>query len=127
MTGWQGLLPVAAGGALGACLRYGVALVLPVNAASGRFPWATLIVNLLGCALAGALYAWLERAPEAREFWRLLLLVGVLGGFTTFSAFGLETFQLLRQGFFVLAMTYVLVSVAGGLLVLMFAHRLSAM
>ena len=125
MTGWQGLLPVAAGGALGACLRYGVALVLPVNAASGRFPWATLIVNLLGCALAGAVYAWLERAPETREFWRLLLMVGVLGGFTTFSAFGLETFHLLRQGFFGLAMTYVLVSVAGGLLVLMFAHRLS--
>ncbi|MBK8286494.1 MAG: fluoride efflux transporter CrcB [Ahniella sp.] len=125
MTGWQGLLPVAAGGALGASLRYGVAMWLPVQTAAGRFPWATLIVNLLGCALAGALYAWLQRAPETREFWRLLLMVGVLGGFTTFSAFGLETFHLLRQGAFGLASAYVLASVAGSLLVLVLAYRLS--
>ena len=124
MSGWQGLLPVAAGGALGASLRYGVALCLPIQANAGRFPWATLLVNLLGCALAGALYAWLERSPDTREFWRLLLMVGVLGGFTTFSAFGLETFQLLRQGAFGVALAYVLISVTGGLLVLMVAHRI---
>lgn len=91
-------LLVAAGGAIGACLRYSVSLLWPMQAVVGRFPWATFAVNVLGCALAGLIYAWLQRAPEQREAWRLLLMVGVMGGFTTFSAFGLETFQLIRQG-----------------------------
>lgn len=114
MSQLAGFLPVAAGGAIGACLRYGVGLLLPVQAAAGRFPWATCLVNLLGCALAGAFLAWWMRAPESREFWRLLLMVGVLGGFTTFSAFGVETWQLLRAGATGVAIAYVLVSVLGG-------------
>ncbi|HUS24155.1 MAG TPA: fluoride efflux transporter CrcB [Candidatus Binatia bacterium] len=90
MIAW---LAVAAGGATGSMTRYGVGLLL---ARVTGFPWATLAVNVTGAFAAGLLYAvWLSRAaPE----WRALLLVGFLGGFTTFSAFSLETLLLLQQG-----------------------------
>ena len=80
---WAGL-----GGCLGAMGRYSVSLLL---SAQGGFPWATLWVNLLGCLLAGVILAVMTPEPTpARLFW----LTGVLGGFTTFSAFSLETLQL---------------------------------
>lgn len=123
MNAWTGFLPVAAGGAIGACLRYGIGLMLPVQAAAGRFPWATCLVNIAGCALAGIFLAWWLKAPESREFWRLLVMVGVLGGFTTFSAFGVETWQLLRAGAPGVAVAYVLVSVFGGILAVVVAAR----
>lgn len=126
MSVWPAFVPVAFGGALGACLRHGVSLLLPMQAAGGRFPWATLCVNLVGCALAGVIYGWLHRLPGTSESWRLFLMVGVLGGFTTFSAFGLDTWHLLRQGLHGHAMTYVLVSVVGGVLVLAATVRFSA-
>lgn len=117
---------VALGGAIGASLRYAVSLLLPMQASAGRFPWATFTVNVLGCALAGLIYAWLQRAPEQREVWRLLLIVGVMGGFTTFSAFGLETWHLIRQGAVGLALINVLASCTLGVLSLALAHRLAA-
>jgi len=81
---WQGALLVAAGGAVGSVLRYGVA-----HALNGAWPWGTLAVNALGCAAIGALAA-AGIAGEAR----LLLMTGLLGGFTTFSAFSLDTVAL---------------------------------
>ncbi len=73
--------------------RYSVGLAL----ARSPFPYATLIVNAVGCLLIGmALPAW-HRAPVLPEPWRLVLIVGFLGGFTTFSAFGHETAVLLDQ------------------------------
>ena len=72
-------LAVAAGGAIGSCARYGVSLLLP-------YPWATLLVNVLGSAAIGAL-----AGQGVSGTARLFLVTGVLGGFTTFSAFSLET------------------------------------
>lgn len=100
----NGVWPVMIGGALGAGARYGVGLAL----ARPGFPWATLAVNLLGGLLMGLLAA---RAPT--EGWRLFLGVGLLGGFTTFSAFSLDTLKLLQSGQTALALTYVLASVVG--------------
>ncbi len=83
--------------------------------AQGGFPWGTLLVNLLGCLLVGLLAGWLEGRDVLREEVRLALVVGVLGGFTTFSSFALEALQLLSHRGAGLAAAYVLASVAGGM------------
>jgi len=91
------LFAVAAGGALGALLRYGVSI--GVHGLFGRgFPYGTLTVNVSGSLLMGLLYVLLlERSALAPE-WRLALLVGVLGAFTTFSSFAIETLVLVEEG-----------------------------
>jgi CrcB protein len=95
------LLLVALGGAVGAVLRYLVARTLGATA----FPWATLCVNVVGCFGIGLGLAWLERAsaagsigPERAAELRLFVVVGLLGGLTTFSALGQETVALARSG-----------------------------
>lgn len=91
------LAAVAFGGALGSVLRYLIASGLQTW--SGRhFPIGTLMVNVSGCLAIGLLYVWLvERSPVAAE-WRAFWLVGVLGGFTTFSSFTLESWYLFSHG-----------------------------
>lgn len=90
------LICVGAGGAIGALLRFGMAGWVN-RLAAGPFPWGTLSVNAVGSLLIGFLAGWFESAAVPQEA-RLFLTVGVLGGFTTFSAFSLENFQLLRSG-----------------------------
>lgn len=90
------ILLVIAGGGLGAAARYGVRLALPLDAAA--FPYATLIVNAGGSFLAGLVTGLLAGGVTLSEEARLFLLVGVLGGFTTFSAFSLETVEHLMNG-----------------------------
>lgn len=101
-------LLVGLGGALGAMARFGVGrLVGPSN-----FPWATLAVNIAGGLLMGLLAGWLT-GRGGSEGTRLFLGVGVLGGFTTFSAFSLEVMLLAERGATALAGAYVLASVLG--------------
>jgi CrcB protein len=88
------ILVVAAGGALGSVARYGVGFVVARLFGLG-FPWGTLTVNIIGGLAMGVLAA---RVSPEHEQLRLLLGVGVLGGFTTFSAFSLETVRLMEQG-----------------------------
>jgi fluoride exporter len=97
MIPWQHIAAVAAGGAGGALLRFGVNEWFRLRAWSA-LPWATLTVNTVGCLLAGMLLVWLELRGPQSLFWRNLLLVGFLGGLTTFSAFGVELLQFLRAG-----------------------------
>jgi CrcB protein len=95
-------LLVAVGGALGAMARFAVGATVQ-RAAPPPFPFGTFVINLAGCLVFGLLAGWSElRTPLSAEA-RALLLVGVLGGFTTFSSFGYETFLLLRQGHGLLA------------------------
>lgn len=110
-------LAVAAGGALGAWLRYQtgrlyLAAIGPV--AASAFPWATLTVNVLGSAAMGLLAGWLARHGSEGEQWRLLLGVGVLGGYTTFSSFALEFALFVERGQLGLAATYVAASLIAG-------------
>jgi len=114
MNSWAQLLAVAAGGAGGAVLRYLVNELFRARAMTG-LPWATLSVNVIGCLLAGALLVWLESRGPGSLLWRNLLMVGFLGGLTTFSAFGVELLQFLRLGRVDLALLMIGLNVGLGL------------
>lgn len=112
---------VAGGGALGAWLRYMTtrAFAITMGPSAAAFPWATLTVNVLGSAAMGLLVGWLARQDGgamagASEPWRLLLGVGVLGGFTTFSSFALEFAVFVERDQLGLAALYVALSLAAG-------------
>lgn len=107
----QSFLLVGLGGALGAMSRHGIAVLLG-RWWSGGFPLATLLVNILGSVLMGILMGVLGRLlPPHQEELRLFLAVGVLGGFTTFSSFSLDTVVLIQRGAWIEAATYVFLSV----------------
>ncbi len=103
-------LSVAAGGAVGAWLRFVAGRLIGAN----PFPYATLTVNVLGSLAMGLLAGWLARHGEGGEQWRLLLGVGVLGGFTTFSAFSLELALMIERGAMAQAAAYIALSLLGG-------------
>jgi CrcB protein len=111
------LFLVMLGGAIGAGFRYHLGRIALQNLGPG-FPWGTLTVNLVGGLLMGVLAGNLARIPDGGEPLRLLLGVGVLGGFTTFSAFSLEMWQMIERGQLALALGYVLASVIGSVLML---------
>ncbi len=109
---------VFAGGGAGAVLRYqaGRALTGWLGPATvTAFPWATLTVNVIGSLAMGLLAGWLARYGSGGEHWRLLIGVGLLGGFTTFSSFSLELMLLIERGQGGLAFAYAAISVLAGL------------
>lgn len=110
----QGILFVGLGGFLGAIARYALSGLLQTSA-QGRFPCGTFTVNVLGCLVAGILVGVAERYDLWTPNVRLFLFTGLLGGFTTFSAFGLETVFLGRRGELGIAALYAGGSVALGL------------
>lgn len=91
------LLAVAAGGASGAVLRWLLAGAIQ-RAAGGAFPWGTFAVNAIGSFMLGFLFVWLIERSSAGELVRLALTVGMLGAFTTFSTYSLESVRLLQEG-----------------------------
>jgi CrcB protein len=104
---------VALGGGLGAAARFGVSLALPMRA--DGWPLPTFLVNLSGSLAIGLLAGWLSTRGDASESWRLFLGVGVLGGFTTFSAYSLETMRMIERNDWLGAATYSVASVVAGL------------
>lgn len=101
-----------AGAALGGLARYVVVSAIAARLA-GRFPWGTFTVNVIGCFLIGLISSILvERSGS--PMWGLFLVTGILGGYTTFSAFGWETVQLTRQGEHWLALANVVGSAVAG-------------
>jgi len=120
MTGLQGfaaggpmsqLFAVAAGGALGAVLRFWAANA--VSAWAGRdFPWGTFAVNVSGSLLIGILFVCMVEHADVSDVGRAFALTGVLGGFTTFSAFSLDTLQLIHQAEYLRAVFNVGLSVS---------------
>jgi fluoride exporter len=90
-------LAVAIGGAAGACLRY-VCNEMALNVFGKAFPFGTLLVNILGSFVLGLLYALFTSGVLAVSPWRALITIGLIGAFTTFSTFSLDTVLLLQQG-----------------------------
>lgn len=103
-------LAIAAGGALGSVLRFWMSSWTYAQLGRG-FPYGTLMVNFLGCLLVGVLFVWLTERAGLAPVWRAGLLIGVLGGFTTFSAFSIETVNLIEQGAQVKALLNIVSSV----------------
>lgn len=102
-------LAVAIGGAIGALCRYAiVSYLVPVS--PNRFPVGTLLVNVLGCICIGVLFVVVIQKNLLGPQWRLFLMTGLLGAFTTFSTFSIETLQLWQQGQSAMALSYVVLS-----------------
>lgn len=123
----KGVLLVALGGALGSVARWQLSGLVLQHAANWRFPAGTFAVNVTGCLLAGVLAGLAEKHHLFGADTRLLLFTGLLGGFTTFSAFGLETMYLLRRGEFLVAGANVVASVVAGLVALWIGLNLASL
>lgn len=106
---------MALGGAFGSAARYTLSGYVLHHTIDWRFPAGTFAVNVIGCLVAGLLAGLAEQRELFTPETRLLVFTGVLGGFTTFSAFGMETMFLLRRGEVLIAGANVLLSVAAGL------------
>ena len=109
------MLAVALGAAIGANLRYGITL-WATQRFGPLFPYGTLLINLLGCLSIGVLLTLASNRLSMSEPMRLLLVTGLLGGFTTFSSFGYETYVMIQEGRWQAAALYVVISVLLGLL-----------
>ncbi|MFM1848620.1 MAG: fluoride efflux transporter CrcB [Pseudomonadota bacterium] len=105
---------VACGGAAGSAMRFMASAMVAGLFPESRYPWGTTFVNIIGCALLGFLVELFSARFAVSLEMKLFLLTGFLGGFTTFSAFGLETATLLRSGEFFTAALSVLLQVVLG-------------
>ena len=114
----NGILLVALGGAIGSVARYKASGLVLHHTLDWRFPAGTFAVNVLGCLVAGVLAGLAAKHHAFTPEVRLFLFTGLLGGFTTFSAFGLETILLLKRGEIGIAAANVVLSVLAGLLAL---------
>ena len=121
------MLLVAAGGAVGSIARYQIGAWVLARTEAWAFPLGTFIVNVLGCLIAGVLIGVAEYRDFLTLELRLLLFTGFLGGFTTFSAFGVETVALIERGAWSVATAYVLASVVCGIAALFGALKLAAL
>ena len=104
------ILAIAAGGAVGSVMRYAVST--GVYSMLGRnFPYGTLAVNVIGSFLMGLLFVLMVERLDMSAVWRMAVLVGFLGAFTTFSTFSIETVNLLQGGDFLRALLNIVISV----------------
>ena len=108
------LLIVGLGGALGAVARWKLSGAVLHHTVDWRFPLSTFVVNVFGCLVAGVLAGLVTKLDWFSADARLFLFTGLLGGFTTFSAFGVETIYLLRRAEYAVAIMYVVSSVVVG-------------
>lgn len=123
---WQQLVLVMLGGALGAAGRFWLGGALLRQFGSG-IPWGTLAANLLGSFAVGFIAIWLEGRGPSALYWRAFMIVGFLGGLTTFSALMLETLLFARSGRNDLLLFYLGGTLAGGLLLVWLGVRVAEM
>lgn len=119
------LLLIATGGAMGTLARYGTGTALMPLMERFRFPFGTLTVNLLGCLVIGLLQGWYQDKAWMRPEYQAALVVGFLGGYTTFSSYGWETFSFLNDGQYTKATVNVVLNDVVGLLLVLVGYRLS--
>jgi CrcB protein len=115
---------IAVGGAFGSVLRYAVQGWFR-ELFGARFPWGTFVVNITGCLLIGLLAGLFAGPRLVREEYRIGLMIGVLGGYTTFSSFGLETFSLANDGEFRLALLNMVLSCVVGFAAVWVGYRVA--
>ena len=108
------ILAIGAGSFIGGVFRYLLSILIQAKTTS-NFPLGTLTVNIIGCFFIGIIFGFFDKEQLSNE-WKLFLATGVMGGFTTFSAFSHETFTLLRGGNAGYALLYISASVILGLL-----------
>ena len=111
----QAILLIFVGGGVGSVLRYALSRWIN-NTVISHFPFGTFLVNIIGCFFIGFFIFYTERYQEHVQEWRLLLVTGLCGGFTTFSAFSMENVQLLIDQRIFIAFLYIVGSVALGFL-----------
>jgi CrcB protein len=111
---FKALLFVGLGGGIGSVFRY-LASVLTQKYVQSAFPWATFIVNVLGCLLIGVLIGFFTKQQVENSELKLLFVTGFCGGFTTFSAFALENIKLFQSGNSFIALLYIALSVIVGI------------
>ena len=121
------MLVVGLGGFLGSIVRFQLGGWILQYSAGGRFPWSTFLINVLGCLTIGLLGGLSERRDCFSSDTRLFLFTGILGGFTTFSAFGYEGVHLLRRSEPAMALFYVSMSVICGLAAVWLGVRLTGL
>lgn len=102
------------GAGIGGALRHGVN-VAALRMLGGTLPFGTVIVNVLGSLIMGLIIGWLALRGDAAQPWRLFLTTGILGGFTTFSAFSLDVALIYERGEIMLAAAYTAISVIGSI------------
>lgn len=120
------MLLVALGGAVGSVARFKLSGWVLTQTPNWRFPTGTFAVNVIGCLIAGLLAGMAVKHELFTPEVRVLVFTGFLGGFTTFSAFGLETLMLFKRGAPGVAIANVLASIVAGLLVAWLGYELSA-
>jgi fluoride exporter len=118
------ILFVGIGGFLGSIARYKLSGYFLHTFSAHKFPWGTFVVNIIGCFLIGLLGGLIEKEHFFSPNLRVLLISGILGGFTTFSAFGLETIYLFKRGEVLIAVFNVIFSVVVGLFLTWLGFRL---
>ena len=107
------IIAVGAGSFIGGIARYLVSLAM--KGISKGFPWATVLVNLLGCLIIGLLWGFLSRNASESTSWGLFLTVGLCGGFTTFSTFSKEALTMLQTGQIWGFVSYIALSILAGI------------
>jgi fluoride exporter len=120
----QRLILIGLAGFAGTVLRYGLS-GWTARRFGETFPLGTLVVNMIGCFLAGLLFYLMFDRYLVNQTIRTVIIIGLLGGFTTFSSFGLQTFTLLRDGEMGLALLNIAASNLGGLLMVWFGYSLA--
>ena len=118
----KNILAVGAGSFIGGAARYLVSLAM--KGIGKGFPWATLTVNLVGCLMIGLLWGLLSRNTAENTSWGLFLTVGLCGGFTTFSTFSKEALTMLQGGHIYGFVTYILLSVLAGIVLVAIGYLL---
>ena len=109
----RNIIAVGAGSFIGGIARYIVSLAM--KGISKGFPWATILVNLLGCLIIGLLWGFLSRNASESTSWGLFLTVGLCGGFTTFSTFSKEALTMLQTGQIWGFASYIALSIPAGI------------
>jgi len=117
------ILLIALGGAIGSVLRFGV-ITLTYKFLDIHFPWGTIFANLIGCFCIGLIWAILDTFDEPKNL-KLFLITGLLGGFTTFSSFALENFNMFRAGEIKLVAANVLISNVAGIFLVFVGYYLT--